>query len=171
MTDQTDRWCCSGNAEGCRLCNTADLPYPWICPGHPDTPENRQQVTMGQIIVSADQIQAFQIAPPPAIELRGDGGGLLVAVHPDGRLEYGPGYEPDEAARRFWDGVEQYARTIQYGAPLNARIDAELKAGQDAIRKVERLDQMATAWLERLPDTIRTATAAEAVHQITRREG
>lgn len=29
-----------------------------------------------------------------------------------------------------------------------------------------RLDRMATAWLERLPDTIRTATAAEAVHHV-----
>lgn len=29
---------------------------------------------------------------------------------------------------------------------------------------LNRLDQMATAWLERLPDTIRTATAAQAVH-------
>lgn len=38
----TERWCCSGNAEDCRLCDTRTLPYPWICPGHPDTPENRQ---------------------------------------------------------------------------------------------------------------------------------
>ena len=29
-----------------------------------------------------------------------------------------------------------------------------------------RLDQMATAWLERLPDTISTETAAEAVHMV-----
>lgn len=43
MTDQDERWCCAGNAEDCRLCDTADLPYPWICPGHPDTPENRQR--------------------------------------------------------------------------------------------------------------------------------
>ena len=35
------RWCCAGNAEDCPLCDTAALPYPWICPGHPDTPANR----------------------------------------------------------------------------------------------------------------------------------
>ncbi|MFF9118317.1 hypothetical protein ACF09Y_22405 [Streptomyces massasporeus] len=35
------RWCCNGNAEDCRLCDTTTLPYPWICPGHPDTAENR----------------------------------------------------------------------------------------------------------------------------------
>ncbi|MFG2276716.1 hypothetical protein ACGFNY_44030 [Streptomyces chartreusis] len=43
MTDQNERWCCSGNAEDCPLCDTGSLPYPWICPGHPDTPENRQK--------------------------------------------------------------------------------------------------------------------------------
>ncbi|WP_413102253.1 hypothetical protein [Streptomyces sp. Inha503] len=31
-----------------------------------------------------------------------------------------------------------------------------------------RLDEMATAWLDQLPDAIRTATAAEAVHHVTR---
>lgn len=31
-----------------------------------------------------------------------------------------------------------------------------------------RLDQMATAWLEQLPEAIRTATAAEAVHYVVR---
>jgi len=35
------RWCCSGNAEDCPLCDTTVLPYPWICPGHPDTAVNR----------------------------------------------------------------------------------------------------------------------------------
>ncbi|WP_328336793.1 hypothetical protein [Streptomyces violaceus] len=36
-----ERWCCAGNAEDCPLYDTATLPYPWICPGHPDTVENR----------------------------------------------------------------------------------------------------------------------------------
>lgn len=38
------RWCCAGNAEDCPLCDTAALPYPWICPGHPDAPTNRARV-------------------------------------------------------------------------------------------------------------------------------
>ncbi|MGW9397296.1 hypothetical protein [Streptomyces sp. NPDC055642] len=57
MTDRPDledpdsipesvRWCCSGNAEDCPLCDTAALPYPWICPGHPDTAENRHRSQM-----------------------------------------------------------------------------------------------------------------------------
>jgi len=41
---EPERWCCEGNAEDCPLCDTAAMPYPWICPGHPDTGENRQCV-------------------------------------------------------------------------------------------------------------------------------
>lgn len=126
------------------------------------------------IAISADQIQAVRIAPAPVIAIRDEHGRLQVAIHPDGRLEYGPDYQPDEAARTFWEAVQRFTPSLgdrEFGPQLHARVNAELKAGQEAQRKVERLDQMATAWLEQLPDTIRTATAAEAVHQVTRREG
>jgi hypothetical protein len=33
----------------------------------------------------------------------------LVTIHPDGRVELGEGYEPDEAARAFWDAVQRQA--------------------------------------------------------------
>lgn len=39
---------------------------------------------------------------PPVLAIRSQPGELIFAVHPDGRLEYGPGYDPDDAARRFW---------------------------------------------------------------------
>lgn len=42
---------------------------------------------------------------PPIISIIGEGHAPLVTVHPDGTLEYGPGYDPDEAARRFWDAM------------------------------------------------------------------
>jgi hypothetical protein len=120
--------------------------------------------------VSTDQVAltAIHLSPPPTFEIRVADGQPTVTVHHDGRLEYGPGYQPDEAARLFWQAVDQQARNIQFGAPLNATVNAHLKAGQEAQRKVERLDQMAAAWLERLPDTIRTATVVEAVHRVTR---
>ena len=47
------------------------------------------------------------IQPPPTITIAGDDG-PLVTIHPDGHLEYGPGYDPDEAARRFWDALQRY---------------------------------------------------------------
>ncbi|MER6616312.1 hypothetical protein [Streptomyces xantholiticus] len=33
----------------------------------------------------------------------------LVTIHPDGRVELGEGYEPDEAAAAFWDAVQRFA--------------------------------------------------------------
>jgi hypothetical protein len=122
----------------------------------------------GSLFVSADQIQNVFTQEPPIIAVHGDDNTLMIAIHPDGHLEYGPSYQPDDAARLFWAAVEQHARNAQYGAPMNARVNAHLRAGEEAEHKVARLDQMATAWLERLPETIRTATAAEAVHHITR---
>lgn len=95
----------------------------------------------------------------------------LVTIHNDGRLEFGEDYEPDEAAQVFWAAVQRFAPTgmeKEYGKPPTARINAELAAGQRAQKQVERLDQMATYWAERLPETILTATAVYAIHQVTR---
>jgi len=32
-------------------------------------------------------------------------GRMLVKVWPDGRIEYGEGYDPDEAAKAFWEAM------------------------------------------------------------------
>jgi hypothetical protein len=70
------------------------------------------------------------------------------------------------------------------GPGLAQRIDAELAKGQaveaelarvrkqlaEEQAKVNRLDQMATAWKERLPMNIRTATVVDAIHHVTRPE-
>ncbi len=96
----------------------------------------------GQITVDSSQIQAVQITPPPIIAITGQNGRPLVAVHPDGRLEYGDGYTPDDAAQAFWDAVERLSRNLQYGAPLNASIDAELAAGQRAQDTLKTLAPM-----------------------------
>jgi hypothetical protein len=141
------------------------------------TDETPNQITYdgrnidGSLTVSASQIQAVQITPPPVITILGENGRPLIAVHPDGRIEYGDGYTPDEAAQAFWDAVERLSRDLQYGAPLNARINAELAAGQQAQRQVDRLDSMAAAWKEHLPEAISRDTAVEAIHQVTRPEG
>lgn len=115
--------------------------------------------------ISAANVEAATIISIPF------NGRPLVTIRPDGQLEFGPDYTPDAAARAFWDAVQRHTPSPavqQFGAPIAARIDAELAAGQRAQKQVQRLDQMATAWLERLPDTIDTATAVEAVHHVTR---
>jgi hypothetical protein len=61
--------------------------------------------------VSTDQVREFTLAPPtpPDITIHGEGGAMLVTIHPNGRLEYGPHYTPDEAARTFWDALRRLA--------------------------------------------------------------
>jgi hypothetical protein len=126
---------------------------------------------LGSWVVPADQVQAMQIPTPPIVRISNTNGQPLVSIHPDGRTEFGPDYQPDEAARAFWDAVQRLtppAMVREYGAPLTARINAELAAGERAQKKVERLDSMATAWKERLPEMINRDTAVEAIHQVTR---
>lgn len=49
----------------------------------------------------------LSLAPPvaPTIAINSDSGRPLVTIHPNGTLEYGEGYDPDDAARRFWDAL------------------------------------------------------------------
>lgn len=47
--------------------------------------------------------------PPPDIRIIGADGTPLVTIHPNGELEYGPSYTPDEAARAFWDALRRLA--------------------------------------------------------------
>lgn len=125
----------------------------------------------GSLFVATADIQAVEIPPPPIVHIAGSNGRPLVSTHPDGTTEFGDDYTPDEAARAFWEAVQRLVpdRMLrEYGAPLTARINAELEAGQRAQRQVERLDNMATAWKERLPEAISRDTAVEAIHQVTR---
>jgi hypothetical protein len=48
------------------------------------------------------------VTAPPIISIMGGDGAPLVTIHPNGTLEYGPGYDPDDAARRFWDAMRYH---------------------------------------------------------------
>lgn len=59
-------------------------------------------------IDAATNRQWFVTQPsPPDITIIGEGGQPLVTIHPTGELDYGPDYEPDEAARVFWDALRR----------------------------------------------------------------
>ncbi|MFJ7023177.1 hypothetical protein ACIQUW_32925 [Streptomyces sp. NPDC101117] len=139
-----------------------------------DQPTNRityDGSNAGSLFLANTDIQAVKIPPPPIVHITGSNGQPLVSIHPDGRTEFGDGYEPDEAARQFWDAVQRLVPSgmaREFGAPLTASINAHLKAGQEAEQKVQRLDQMVTAWKERLPETLNRDTVVEAIHQVTR---
>jgi hypothetical protein len=64
------------------------------------------------VTVSSEAIASFVIAEPPPsniVILSEDNRTPLVTIHPSGNLEYGPGYAPGEAARRFWDVMRRLA--------------------------------------------------------------
>ncbi|MCQ8831740.1 hypothetical protein, partial [Streptomyces malaysiensis] len=46
-----------------------------------------------------------------AIALHADDGTLIVGIRPDGSIQQGPNYRPDEAAREFWDAVTRAAHS------------------------------------------------------------
>lgn len=58
--------------------------------------------------IPADQVQTVSINPPPVITINGTDGQPMVSIHPEGRIEYGPDYQPDEAARAFWDAIQRW---------------------------------------------------------------
>ncbi|MFJ1782445.1 hypothetical protein ACIOKA_37700 [Streptomyces anulatus] len=87
------------------------------------------------------QITATNVTSTASITIPGTTG-PLVTIHPDGRLEYGPGYEPDETARLFWEAVQRWAPSSmekQFGRPLTQSINAELARGEEALDAVQRI--------------------------------
>lgn len=42
-------------------------------------------------------------------QIHGPDGSMLVGLHPDGSLEYGPGYDPDDAAKVFWQAMTRHS--------------------------------------------------------------
>lgn len=57
------------------------------------------------------------VMPKPEflVSLREDDGTLIVGIRPDGSIATGPTYQPDAAAREFWDAV---TRAAQAASPI-----------------------------------------------------
>lgn len=62
------------------------------------TDEAREPFTIGELFTIK------QPEPPTALTIC-PGGKMMVTVHMDGRLEYGEDYNPDDAARIFWNAM------------------------------------------------------------------
>lgn len=54
--------------------------------------------------------------------------GILVSINPDGSLEYGENYEPDEAARVFWEAMARQRETHEERQHLNRHMEGALTA-------------------------------------------
>jgi hypothetical protein len=101
---------------------------------------------MQNVTISATTVQASGISIPAS------NGRPLVTIRPDGTLEFGKDYQPDEAARAFWEAVQRLAPTgmeQEYGKPLTARINAELAAGERAQKRLEAVTEAVVLWRDR----------------------
>lgn len=63
----------------------------------------------GSLFTSGTSDTFTLVQPPQTIAILGeDNRTPLVTIHATGELEYGPDYQPDEAARRFWDAMRHH---------------------------------------------------------------
>lgn len=75
-----------------------------------EQPEGWTELTAEQA-TPADELEVAEAAADlepgnyPLVVRNPDTSALLVAVHNDGSITYGEGYDPDEAARAFWIAV------------------------------------------------------------------
>lgn len=91
---------------------------------------------MQGLTITAAKVQPSVISIPNANQKP------LVTIHPDGHLEFGDDYQPDEAAQAFWDAVQRLAPSAgdrTFGPQLHSRINAELKAGQESEQNLAKL--------------------------------
>ena len=79
--------------------------------------ENMDKISDIGTLVSIDPTE-------PAVLMIFDNNLPLVTIHPNGAIEYGPNYTPDEASRIFWEAL---------GAPP--------KLMDDIAEKVERIER------------------------------
>lgn len=104
------------HTSGARTCGTRPKGWrgTWLTaePEHEEKPMNDAPNLFGMVVAFDSSVPCNVIEfrqPPPDITILGEDGAPLVTIHPNGELEYGPGYEPDEAARRFWDAIRHLA--------------------------------------------------------------
>ena len=58
--------------------------------------------------MSQTQLLSESEVPPPDIFTIHKDGHVLVTLRPDGTLVYGDGYDPDAAARIFWEALRNH---------------------------------------------------------------
>jgi hypothetical protein len=96
-------------------------------------------------IITRQELEGVSITaatqqPGPLFSVGGNGT-PQVTLHRDGRLEFSGDHTLDETARAFWEAVQRATpdpMTQEFGAPLKARINAELAAGEKAQRRLEQ---------------------------------
>ncbi|MFF5670293.1 hypothetical protein [Streptomyces hygroscopicus] len=140
----------------------------------PTTPAPQPEGELASLAVNAaralkDEQRHHRIAAEENARLRAENA-VLRSVQPGNARLYDTSVSLDRERNALRVEVEQWRATFGRDALADALARKECaEATRDQYAAaLTRLDQMATSWLEQLPDAIRTATAVEAVHHVTR---
>lgn len=103
------------------------------------------EAMMGVVDLTTTNIKG--ITGPTMLSICANAYEPLVIVHMDGRLEYGPNYDPDKAAQVFWEAV------ARWGPVGEATVETAAKAIRDeaAEAEVARLREALTAIAQGYP--------------------
>lgn len=71
----------------------------------PNLPDGREATMYGK---RGMQLRMIPVMPDILFEIRDDEDRMLVRLKKDATMEFGPTYEPDEAARQFWETMRAY---------------------------------------------------------------
>jgi hypothetical protein len=65
----------------------------------------------------------------------------MVTLRPDGTIEFGDDYQPDEAARLFWEAVQRLQPTLEQQTGIR-HVEAKLRAGafRDGADRIRQTD-------------------------------
>jgi len=96
--------------------------------------------------------------PQPIIIINGETA-PLVTIHPDGTLEYGEGYTPDEAARQFWDALRHFAPQ-QFRQPSAQALEEERDRARRWAVRLENENRRLTDQVREAKERARVATVA-----------
>ena len=101
-----------------------------------ETDPNAPSLEFQPYTIAASHVEAH------TINLPFNGRPLVTIDLNDGSMAFGPDYEPDEAARLFWQAVKDATPTPavrEFGPALHARINEHLASGQKAEEDLEQL--------------------------------
>jgi len=80
--------------------------------------------------------QTVEIAKAPLLSIGGNGT-PMVTLHRDGRLEYGKDYQPDEAARAFWEALQRLQQGMGLPSADVGRDDVQARLAEQLCRQYD----------------------------------
>jgi hypothetical protein len=138
-------WCCTGNAEDCRFCTDPNPNYPWICPGHPDTPDNHARVKAAGA-TATDQAEEYKEAVRSALYDASVDGALIFLDEAQEALR-GVRDREMERMKVLVAASESPAHAVRLAAQYADRAIENGERADAAVRQVKQARALEAKWL------------------------